>query len=73
VEEQNTPTTSTDEDVEAHQASERVAAEDLDAAAEEPEVEGHLLGTPVERTPVERTPVERTPVERTPVERPPDM
>jgi len=56
VEEKNTPTTSTDEDVEAHQASERVAAEDLDAAAEEPEVEGHLLGTPVERTPVERPP-----------------
>jgi hypothetical protein len=73
VEEQNTPTTSTDEDVEAHQAAERVAAEDRDVAAEEPDVEGHVLGTPVERTPVERTPVERTPVERTPVERPPDM
>ena len=56
MEEQNTPTTSDSEDVEAHRALERTPAEtpteDRDTAAEEPEVQGHLLGTPTE-TPTE--------------------
>jgi hypothetical protein len=61
VEEQPTPTTSDTEDVEAHGVVDRPPAEDRDAAAEGPDVEGHLLERPpaedrdavVERPPVE--------------------
>jgi hypothetical protein len=57
VDEQREPTTSEDEDVEAHRSPVERApverpVEELGANSEEPEVEGHLLDRPVEK-PVE--------------------
>ena len=61
MEEQNNPTPEEDveahgygserpaEDVEAHGYGSERPTEDRDAGAEEPDVEGHLLGTPTEK------------------------
>jgi hypothetical protein len=45
VEDEKTPTTSEEEDVEAHLLRDRSGSErpDMDASSEGPEVEGHLL------------------------------